>query len=744
MRRLILFAFLFLLALPLRAANNQLLASDNFASGSMAAGWSAISSLGPLKSVVVSGSPNVSEGGLVLNTWGAQYWSGLTWPSDQISEVSVNLTSEPGTHLQLIDRWTDAAGTGYLAEITNGTILMYRIDPGLSIVQLGSTVTGLTFAPADVWALSMAGSSITIYQNNARVFVFYDSTYSSGSPGYRQNSNNVSESHSQVLSWRGYSAIQQDGIWQKQGVVIPAIATDLSGSPAGQGVQTSTSILHEGNAQLLSGTVYKAWLTSRPASGNGVYYAESTDLKTWTRASSAAIAGYMNATVFKNGSTYYLYAQADGASGSGNIAVFTGALGGGSPGSDGITWTLQSPSQVIGLGTSGTWDAASVYGIQVTAIIAGTWYGLYAGTSAANATAGLYSTGLVTSTDGINWVKSGSNPVLANTLPFCVTPVGSTYYMWAATNQPGRGNSLVPDLDPTEIVRYQTTDFINWTNPTHSVHNTQMFESLNATTGQVFASYITDIGGVANFLMDVGVGDAVNPVVAQVELAIGPASIAQIVTTNEDAAAQIAADAFTSGAGNLSSNWVTPTGSTKLQIVSGNLVEATATSTSSTMAYTGAAFSANQYSEITITTLGSASYAGPAVRTQTGANSEYIISNSGPTGTADTFFQIATIVAGVTHLIGPAAQVTSQIGDKFRLQVTTGSDGFPILSAFQNGFLILQVEDYNNYLTSGYPGMNIYTPTLANVQISSWAGGNANVIPTYPSSASNALWFGLP
>ena len=44
--------------------NNQLLASDNFISGSLAAGWAAMYGLS--EGTVISGSPNVVEPGATL------------------------------------------------------------------------------------------------------------------------------------------------------------------------------------------------------------------------------------------------------------------------------------------------------------------------------------------------------------------------------------------------------------------------------------------------------------------------------------------------------------------------------------------------------------------------------------------------------------------------------------------------------------------------------------------------------
>jgi hypothetical protein len=83
---------------------------------------------------------------------------------------------------------------------------------------------------------------------------------------------------------------------------------------------------------------------------------------------------------------------------------------------------------------------------------------------------------------------------------------------------------------------------------------------------------------------------------------------------------------------------------------------------------------------------------------------------------------------------------TPQVGDVFRLSVVTGSDGFPVLSVYQNGFLLYEVQDYVSPITSGAPGFYFYaTDAIAQTQISKWAGGNANVIPNYPSGSAQFI-----
>jgi len=701
--------------------NNQLLASDNFASGSLAAGWSAV----PGQSVcqVVAGPPNFTEANSLLTVAG-QIWTGLTWPNDQASEVTVTMTGSAvaTTLIQLhVRNQGGASYSGYRATIKDsGAWDISVVTAGVATVLTSGT--GAVIAANDVWVFQAVGAELVLYQNFTRIDYFHDTTYTSGTPGYSQEATNALTTN-KVYSWRGYNAIQQDGIWAKQGIAVPGISGSFPIGPA------DPSKVFFGASVLSSGNVYYMWFSDGPQSASAqIWYAESTDGKTWTRSAAAVLSAYMTPAVILVGSTYYMYVQAGASAGKGDFACYTST--------DRQTWTQQSIT-VIARGTAGQWDDDHLWAFVPVAIIGGTWYGLY---SAGRATSTYYfSIGLATSTDGLTWTKYGSNPVLANFYAGqAIVKVGTIWYAWGGAVQLG-SNSGLPSLDPNQCIRYQSTDLINWTNPVNSIHVSQLFESVNMPSGQSYINGIIDIGGKAYAYSTSAIADAppdANGLSYQIGLQIAAGSIAQIVTAKEDAVSQIATDAFGSGAGDLSANWTTPTNYTKLKIVAGPYVQASATNTSCSMLYTGATFSADQYAEITIQTLAT-SYATPVVRGQLNAQSQYQISNLGNLG-SQTGVQIVATVAGVNITIGKQISWTLQVGDVIRLSVITGSDGFPVLSLFQNGFLIAQVQDQNNYLSSGAPGMSIYTSTLANAQISNFNAGNANVIPAYSGGGSSS------
>ena len=260
-------------------ANNQLLASDNFASGSLAAGWGTWSGT-TAKCAITGSAPYYAEPAAITNTYG-QLWTGLTWGNDQISEVTVETLNSTGTNtLILVVRYVNPGGgnQGYQAQIANAagttSAKIFKVVAGTP-TQLGSTVTGLTFTSGDIWTFAAIGSCLAVYQNFKRVAYIGDATTASGgSPGFALSATS-GVVDCQISSWRGYNSQQQDGIWTKQGCVLPATATELSASPSGNVGFLGVSY---GAARILSGNVYRGYFTY----GTSINYAESSDGQNWT------------------------------------------------------------------------------------------------------------------------------------------------------------------------------------------------------------------------------------------------------------------------------------------------------------------------------------------------------------------------------------------------------------------------------------------------------------------------------
>jgi hypothetical protein len=647
-----------------------------------------------------------------------QYYNAVSWPLDQTSELTLgsSFVSESGTTVYLQIRFSTTTYSGYQVNLTNGTAAVYRYSGGTA-TQISSTKTGLTIAAGDVWTFNASGSVLSVYQNGNRQFFAEDTTYTSGQIGFGANST-VAVADAQVASWRGYNVIQQDGVWQKQGIVIPGISSDYT---AGIGPTNNSVVLHEGNAQILSGTVYKTWISSGQSASAVVTYLESYDGLTWIRYGSPVITDCITPAVIENSGTYYLYCQLGTAGGTGDFYLYTST--------NGISWS-QISTTVIGLGTSGAWDQTRIWSFNPVAIISGTWYALYSG-GQNTANPYFFSTGVATSTDGVNWTKYSGNPVITNV--YCgqaVVEVGSTWYAWCAKDNPSTG------YDPVQTWRYQSTNLETWTNPTVSMHIQEPYEGVNTIGGQVYPGSIIQVGNQTYAYTTVSYNDTSfysSLLLYQLGLEIAPVTLATLVSGGEWNTTQVATDSFTSGTGPLDANWTTQSTQGALQIVSGNLVEPTTTATQSRAVYTAGTFSANQYSEVTLNALTAGNSITMSVLASPSAHTAYEFTLNTALGVACEDCVINKYVNGtVTQLpelsyAGLNAHLIPEVGDTIRFSINNN-----ILTVYQDGFAIYQYQDFGTPITSGQPGIGAYVASgsLAGAQISAFDAGNNNALPT--------------
>lgn len=696
-------------------ATTTLLASDNFTRAnenplSNGGTWTTFPSQSALQ--IVS---NVAEATNTSGNCGA-YWNAVSWPADQISEATIGTASSSSDVLALVVRASTVNQSKYQVNI--GTTLQI-----LSISSTGSATviksSSATLSAGDTWTFAVSGYMLMVMKNGIPVLWSADAStlYSSGNPGV------ICFSPSGVgtltlSAWRGYSAVQQDGIWTKQGCVMPPTSSDL-GHTAANGTQ-NPSIIFEGNAQILSGNVYKMWFSG----WESIYYAESTDGLNWSRRGSAVVANALVPCVFKNGSTYNLYCNDNTTNG--NIHLYTST--------DGITWT--GGSTVFSAGTAGQWDDGFIFyfspffiDVAGTYGAAGTWYAYYSGNHSPLTT---WHTGMATSPDGVTWTRYAGNPIITNFWGV-VKPmlVNGTWYAWGQTNNTGQGTGAAAPTDPAEGQRMQSTNLTTWTNPVHSVNRTQYVESLNLTTGGNYVSFPVDVNGRAIMYSTCAVDDTgTTTYYYQIVAAVAPSggTIAQILTQPENALLQKATDSFARGNENPLSDggaWSAIPSQGNLQLAS-NLVEGSATG-SCAMAFTTGGVGNDQYSSITLQTLASGSSVFPIVRAATGANTFYDAVIPGPTGSRVTTVSINKIVAGTPTTLLANQAMTPNVGDVITLQVVGN-----VITLFQNGFVIGQTTDNANSITSGFPGIGTNAATsVANAQISAWAGGNANSIPSY-------------
>jgi hypothetical protein len=120
----------------------------------------------------------------VVNGNSGSFYSGISWPADQYSEVTINSLNASGNILPQV-RQSNTVRTGYELVLvgptgTAQTHAIRKFNAGASAV-----LTTFSVAPAvnDVWRLSAVGSVLTVYQNGVQVATAPDSTIASGSAG---------------------------------------------------------------------------------------------------------------------------------------------------------------------------------------------------------------------------------------------------------------------------------------------------------------------------------------------------------------------------------------------------------------------------------------------------------------------------------------------------------------------------------------------------------------------------------
>jgi hypothetical protein len=158
----------------------------------------------------------------------------------------------------------------------------------------------------------------------------------------------------------------------------------------------------------------------------------------------------------------------------------------------------------------------------------------------------------------------------------------------------------------------------------------------------------------------------------------------------------------------LGANWTTV--SPGVFIVASNQVRGNS-SAQSTAAYTGATFTNNQYSCLTLFSGGaSASHLGPGVRISSTAVTAYFAEWHQSSAT----IQLQSIIAGTFTYSGPSAPAT--VGHEYCLKAVGST-----LTVTDNGTVVITGTDTG--ITSGYAGISAYGNGTSYTG-SNWRGGN--------------------
>jgi hypothetical protein len=544
--------------------------------------------------------------------------------------------------------------------------------------------------------------------------------------------------------------------WVNQGTVIGTGVVASPGQP---------TVIYEANPQLISangdGKVFKMWYEN-VASPYGIYYAESnTGLPgDWTQDSGNPIIALIGGgvKVFKNSTTYYLYAGPGNFSGT---AIFAYTCTDGT----GTNFVLQNATAVVP-GSAGAWDSYLVEQLGVNAVVGGTWYGYYTGTkSGVNG----YLEGLATSTDGLTWSKDAGNPIasmsggtLANGQPylgssnFTFTKVGATYYGWSQTEDTAFPEAVSAGYNlPSDIMRWSAPAANGPWTPlgTFTYYRTVASEGVGSGKGQVADPSIVFALGNA-YLFYTAVSDGTNELTTGVingAVATG-VSATQLVSSYEGVQNVpimagpslnlniLAHDNFTRANANpIAGNWTafsSTSGYTTAQILSDVFTSSTV-GTNSDSYWNALSWANNQWSQITVAADANTSYVGAFVRASTaGALTTYRPYWVGTLGSPGTW-SLQRVVAG--SYAGIATGTLTMSASDTLLSVAIGTN----IMLYWDGLLMANVSDSN--ISSGAPGATTNPSTaFTDTSISAWSGGSFTNAPAIPQIGGNAFWFGLP
>jgi hypothetical protein len=660
--------------------------------------------------------------------------------------VALNYTSETVIMASWSNTAVSGAGSGFTLRSPGGSTsnLLFQDGPfagygtetgtwggnttgsngcfSMSLISTASVDQVVTFSPASGTEFTGSSQSVTLTSGNAAtIYYTTDGTTPTTNSASVASGGSISVptclvqaiiSGNSIVSRATYTR-KINNVWTvDNGVVITAVSADSPGQP---------TVLYEAGAHVLSGTVFKMWFSTT----NGICYAESTDGISWTRyVSNPVISGQRyNGKIVKNAGTYYLYTGA-GPGLATAINAYTS--------SDGISWTL---AKANALTITQGWEANWLVQLNVCTIDAsGTWWAYY------TSNASTYYEGLATSTDGINWTKSASNPIITvATSNFDFHKINGFYYGWDGGC-------------PANAPSYNYCDTSRWSSPSPGGPWTQ---ELNASIYAAISPWASGINtgaqygdpavivvsGTAYQYYTVNYGTQNDGSHFQIGCATSPLGFSQLINTYEGMTntplptklsknlVTLISDNFQRADGGLGANWTSAyswLGYVALVVTSNSARSPSAAGALSVWNGT-VTIPDDQWVQVTVGATSNTPYVGLLVRcSMTAVNTTfYDCLWHGNTGSSASLLLRKSVNGTFTTLA--TATTTVQTGDVITL-TAIGSQ----LAVYLNGSFLMAVSD--SAVTSGLPGLEI-DPTGASTDtsITNFAAGTFSDAPAFPA-----------
>lgn len=172
-------------------------------------------------------SGNLCEPSVNNSTVGALY-SGLAWPADQYSELTI-ATIGGGTQkfYLMVRQGAFNSGTQYIFTLNPNGGQVYTLAKIINNVSTNLVPnTATTIMVGDIWRLSVTGAVITISRNGAVVNTITDSSIISGSPAFGLQSTTL-VTRCQINLWAGGSAPAPDSGGLGTGTLMGGAIIDL-------------------------------------------------------------------------------------------------------------------------------------------------------------------------------------------------------------------------------------------------------------------------------------------------------------------------------------------------------------------------------------------------------------------------------------------------------------------------------------------------------------------------------------